>query len=63
MVVAVLLDGVTVTELVPVPKVTEVAPDRLVPTINNGVPPEVGPVVGLIPETVGTAAIVGRDHG
>lgn len=58
---AVALVGVAVTEVAPVPKVTEVAPSRLEPTISNGVPPETGPEVGLSPETVG-ADIITRDH-
>jgi hypothetical protein len=58
---AVALVGVAVTEVVPVPKVTVVASSRLEPAISNGVPPETGPVVGLIPETAG-ADIITRDH-
>jgi hypothetical protein len=58
---AVELVGVAVTEVAPVPKVTVVAPSRLEPAINNEVPPETGPVVGLIPETAGED-IITRDH-
>ncbi len=35
------------------PKVTEVAPVRLVPVMTTEVPPAVGPLVGLRPEMLG----------
>jgi len=37
------------------PKLTPVAPDRLLPVIVTEVPPLVGPLFGLIPETTGRA--------
>jgi len=37
------------------PKLTPVAPDRLLPLIVTEVPPPVGPLFGLTPETTGRA--------
>jgi hypothetical protein len=52
----VVLEQLTADADVP-PKATVVAPAvvlKLVPVIVTGVPPEAGPVVGVIPVTVGT---------
>jgi hypothetical protein len=39
------------------PKLTLVAPDRVLPVIVTDVPPAAGPLVGLTPLTVGTLAL------
>jgi hypothetical protein len=41
-----------------VPNLTAVAPVKLVPVIVTCVPPAVEPLVGLMPVTVGAAAVV-----
>ena len=56
--VAMMLVSLTTLKLVAgtVPKSTAVAPVKLVPVIVTDVPPNVGPVVGLMPVTAGAAA-------
>ena len=46
-----------VIEPAALPKLTPVAPDRLLPVIVTEVPPAAGPLVGLIPETEGAGVV------